>query len=88
MVAVHYDRLHQAWVSKRAYGIADWLIHQYEIQPGSGLAYHLKVPRSLNNHDAVRMWVQYQIRTRPPVFQTLGDLRKAFAAMLPANHAA
>jgi hypothetical protein len=88
MVPLHYDRVQSILVSKRAHGIADWLIHQYEIQPGFGLAYYLKVSRNLNNHDAVRLWVQLQIRTRPPVFQTLGDLRKAFAEMLPVNDVA
>ena len=75
-------------VSDRAYGIANWLIHHYEIQPGFGLAFYLNVCPNINNFDAVRLWVELQIQIRPPMFETLGDLRQAFAARLPINNVA
>lgn len=80
---IAYTRFNQAFVSQKAYGIADWLIDIYEIQDGLGLAHHLKVPNQLSNHDAVRVWVQQQLQSRPPAFQTLGDVRTALGSLLP-----
>ena len=75
-------------VSDRAFGIANWLIHHYEIQPGYGLAPYLNVCPNVSNHNAVRLWVELQLQVRPPMFETLGDLRQAFAAKLPISYAA
>ena len=75
--------LRNVWVSDRVYRIADWLIDFYEIQQGFGLARHLKVALALGNHDAVRIWVHKQCLIYPSPYQTLGDLRAAFARLLP-----
>ena len=81
--------LHQnfkhVWVTERANRIADWLIFVAEIQPGNGLAGHLGVNVSMDNHNAVRIWVQEQMRTWPPQYRTLGELRKGFIACLPCE---
>lgn len=71
------------WVSDRVYRIADWLIDFYEVQHGNGLARHLNVAFALDNHDAVRIWVHKQSLKYPRPYQTLGDLRAAFARLLP-----
>ena len=73
----------RAWVSPRAHSIADWLIFIYEIQPGYGLAPYLGFNSTVDNHDAVRLWVHQKMQVRPAAIQTLGDLRQSFAEMLP-----
>lgn len=82
---VHYEYFNKVAVSSRAHQVAEWLIEYYDICDGMGLSRHLRVARQLSNHDAVRVWVQQQMRQRPPVFQTLGDLRCAFTALLPVR---
>lgn len=75
--------LRKVWVSDRVYCIADWLINNYEIQRGYGLAQYLNVVSTLDNHDAVRIWVHKQDLKYPRPYQTLGDLRIAFSRLLP-----
>jgi len=75
--------LRNVWVSDRVYCIADWLIDIYEVQPGYGLARHLKVAFALDNHSAVRIWVHRKSLIYPRPYQTLGDLRAEFARLLP-----
>ncbi|WP_221794353.1 hypothetical protein [Oceanobacter mangrovi] len=78
-----HERFHQVWVCERAYSVAEWLILLCQIQPGHGLAPYLGVMPYLDNHSAVRLWVQQKYKQRPPEFQTLGDVRKAFVRLLP-----
>ena len=79
------NRFNQVWVCERAYNIAEWLILLNQIQPGHGLAPYLGVMPYLDNHSAVRVWVQKKYKTHPPEFQTLGDVRKAFVRLLPQD---
>ncbi|WP_430461138.1 hypothetical protein ACQUQU_18220 [Thalassolituus sp. LLYu03] len=83
---MHYQRFHQVWASEKANRIADWLIFVAEVQHGHGLAGYLGVSPTVDNHSAVRIWVQKKMRAWPPEFQTLGDLRKAFVAQLPSEY--
>ena len=82
---MQHQNFKHVWVTERANRIADWLIFVAEIQPGNGLAGHLGVNASMDNHSALRIWVQKKMRAWPPEFHTLGDLRKAFIAQLPSE---
>lgn len=72
-------------VSERAYNGSEWLILLCRIQPRHGLAPYLGVMPYLDNHSAVRLWVQQKYTKRPPEFQTSGDVRKAFVRLLPED---
>jgi len=70
-------------VSNRNQRIAMWLIEQFEIRQGYGLAYYLKMPICNDNYSAVCLWVQYHSLLQPKQFYTLGELRQGFAKLLP-----
>ena len=63
MKSIDYDKLHAAfkpsgYVSKDANTIANILIYDLCIQPGSNLARFLEVKTCFDNHMAMRVWVQ------------------------------
>ena len=63
MKFIDYDKLHAAfkpssYVSKDANTIANILIYDLCIQPGSNLARFLEVKTCFDNHMAMRVWVQ------------------------------
>lgn len=66
MKFINYDKLHAAlkpsgYVSQDANSIANTLICELYIQPGSGLARFLSVNSCFNNHMALRVWVQKRL---------------------------
>ena len=66
MKSIDYDKLHAAfkpsgYVSKDANTIANILIHDLYIQPGSNLARFLEVKTCFDNHMAMRVWVQKRL---------------------------
>ena len=66
MKSIDYDKLHAAfkpsgYVSKDANTIANILIHDLCIQPGSNLARFLEVKTCFDNHMAMRVWIQKRL---------------------------
>ena len=66
MKSIDYDKLHAAfkpsgYVSQDANTIANILIYDLCIQPGSNLARFLEVKTCFDNHMAMRVWVQKRL---------------------------
>lgn len=66
MKFIDYDKLHAAfkpsgYVSQDANTIANILIYDLCIQPGSNLARFLEVKTCFDNHMAMRVWVQKRL---------------------------
>lgn len=70
-------------ISLKAAALANWLIVEFEVQHGYGLAKFLKQPPYFDNHTAVGLWVEYAIRTWPRNRRTTMQLKQAFIDSVP-----
>ena len=90
MKMIDYDKLHatfkpSGYVSNDANSIGNYLICELCIQSGSGLASFLNVDSCVDNHMALRIWVQKRLdaNTDYVLDEMRGQLESALYELLP-----
>ncbi len=66
-----------------ARSVSAWLINYYSISRGNELAIYWGLPCWVNNHQAVRMWIDQLMLQPRPEGRTLGDVRRMLEERLP-----